>query len=472
MKRTMRAATLAVVTTGLLAALATTAYATPGKTSSCTGCHGGPNVAVTATHVSTSGTAAKYNLSAPGANAIAVFSGSTKLTTLNASSGQVTLSTGTTYKIYAVKGPGEGDGVGSTTVTPAVATLKVPVNRISGTNQWGTAVAAAKRQFTTPPSTTPNYAGVTDIILASGDVKAQADPLSAAGLCWAYRTGAGNAPLLLVSAASRTDAQVLALIDAIVAANPGKTVTVRIVGGSASVPDLRYSEIANYVATHSRGSVAKERVLSTGGRYDLAAAIATRMKDRASASHTDTLVLPAEVLVANGTDPAKFFDPLALAPIAAYRGAPILLVSATTVPSATYKAIVKLRTANPATKVYVGGGTGTVSESVRLTLRGTRVSGADRYKNATAIANYAFTHGWLLRTKPAAVSATIMDAQVGGALAGGKGGALVLTPSTSLNAATSSWLSANMGTLPEVFVVGSTLNLTNPVKTAVINAVN
>jgi len=196
------------------------------------------------------------------------------------------------------------------------------------------------------------------------------------------------------------------------------------------------------------------------------------MKDRAAASPTDSLVLPAQVLVANGTDPAKFFDPLALAPIAAYRGTPILLVSATSVPSATSQAIASLRTANPATTVYVGGGVNTVSETVRTTLGATRISGADRYKNATAIANYAFSQGWLLNTKPAAVSATILDAQVGGLLAGGKGGALVLTASTSLTASTATWLTANMGTLPEAFVVGSTGNLTDSVKTAVINAVN
>ena len=35
---------------------------------------------------------------------------------------------------------------------------------------------------------------VSDVVIASGDDAAMADPLSAGGLCWAY-----NAPLLLVS---------------------------------------------------------------------------------------------------------------------------------------------------------------------------------------------------------------------------------------------------------------------------------
>ena len=47
-------------------------------------------------------------------------------------------------------------------------------------------------------------------------------------------------------------------------------------------------------------------MLNTGGRYDLAAAVATRMQQRANASLVDSLVLANEVLVANGADANKF----------------------------------------------------------------------------------------------------------------------------------------------------------------------
>jgi hypothetical protein len=244
------------------------------------------------------------------------------------------------------------------------------------------------------------------------------------------------------------------------------------VGGPGSVPDARYSEIVAYVAAHSGGTVAKDRVLATGNRYDLAAAVATRMQQVANASSSDGIVLPNEVLVANGADSTKFFDPLAFAPIAAHRGAPILLVSQASVPGATSAKIAALRTANPATHVYVGGGTGTVSSAVRASLSATRISGPDRYTNAIAIADYAFSHGWLENTAPAGVAATIFDAQIGSTLVGSMGGALVLTPQTSLNANTSAWLGANKNTLPEVFVFGPAANLSEGVKTSISNAVN
>jgi hypothetical protein len=104
---------------GLFAATATTASATPSKTSKCSNCHSGAGATVTATLLSTSATGATYNLSAPGANAIAVFNGSTKVgSTIGAVSGQVTLPFGATYTIYGVTGPTETDGIGSTTVSP------------------------------------------------------------------------------------------------------------------------------------------------------------------------------------------------------------------------------------------------------------------------------------------------------------------------------------------------------------------
>ena len=256
--------------------------------------------------------------------------------------------------------------------------------------------------------------------------------------------------------------------------NEDKTVLGNVEEGAGEIKAVldRYNEIAAYVATHSRGMIAKDRVINFGDRFDLAGAIAKRMMQRANASLTDSLVLPSQVLVANGADPNKFFDPLALSPIAAYRGTPILLVSVGKVPAATSMAIARLRAANANTRVYVGGGSGTVSESVRGRLRATRIWGPDRYSNATAIANYAFARGWLLDTAPAAVASTITNAQIAGAMMGGHGGALVLTRSTSLPSVTSSWLMAHMNTLPMVCVFGSTADLSESVRNSVIQAVN
>jgi len=123
MKRRFFVPIAAVALVGLLAAFATTAQAFPTRTTACTGCHSGINVPVTATLVSTAGLTATYGFNAPGADSVAVFDGATKIFTFNATSGQFAVTTGKTYTLYAVAGPGTGDGLGSTTVSPAAIVL-------------------------------------------------------------------------------------------------------------------------------------------------------------------------------------------------------------------------------------------------------------------------------------------------------------------------------------------------------------
>ncbi len=106
------------------------------------------------------------------------------------------------------------------------------------------------------------------------------------------------------------------------------------------------------------------------------------------------LDMPGVALFANGADSTKFFDALALSPISAAQGAPILLVEYDKVPAATASAITEL--GMPGTRV-VGGGPMTVSDKVRNQLGATRWSGTDRYSTATKIANEAVAKGWLAR---------------------------------------------------------------------------
>lgn len=120
MKKRFALPVVSVAVVGLLATLAAPALAFPTKTSSCTGCHSGANVAVTATLASTAGTNATYNFSAPNATSVVVFDGGTKLFTYLTTTGQFTVATGKTYTLYAVKGPATTDGIGSTTVSPVV----------------------------------------------------------------------------------------------------------------------------------------------------------------------------------------------------------------------------------------------------------------------------------------------------------------------------------------------------------------
>ncbi|MDH4140854.1 MAG: cell wall-binding repeat-containing protein, partial [Coriobacteriia bacterium] len=191
--------------------------------------------------------------------------------------------------------------------------------RVAGQSRYSTAVAVARKGY--DPDGDKSWPGVDHVVIASGEDRAAADPLAAAGLCWAY-----DAPLFLVSSKSVSQ-EVKQAVNEIVTAN-GPTV-VHVVGGPVSVPDPRYTELESAVL----GTLHKDRVLATGGRYDLAAAIAQRVKSVAQSNPAKDM--PPAVLIANGADSTKFFDALALSAISAGKGCPILLVSADSIPSAT-----------------------------------------------------------------------------------------------------------------------------------------
>jgi hypothetical protein len=121
MRRRLIVPTALIALVGLIAGFATAAQATPSKSTACTNCHSGPAVPIAATPVSTSGTNATYSFSAPGADAVAIFDGSIKLYTFTTGTGQFTVAAGKTYSLYAVAGPGTGDGVSRITISPAAA---------------------------------------------------------------------------------------------------------------------------------------------------------------------------------------------------------------------------------------------------------------------------------------------------------------------------------------------------------------
>ncbi len=144
LNKKLLAAVLALSAAALIATMATTASATPTKTSRCTGCHSGPNVAVAATLVSNGATSATYNLSAPTATAIAVFDGTTKVgSSIIGTSGQIVVPFGKTYTVYAIQGPTETDGIGSTTVTAVAPVVTDAVAPVTTSNAVATYVGSA-----------------------------------------------------------------------------------------------------------------------------------------------------------------------------------------------------------------------------------------------------------------------------------------------------------------------------------------
>ncbi|HEY5482897.1 MAG TPA: hypothetical protein VIK31_03675 [Propionibacteriaceae bacterium] len=122
MRKLLLASTFVLATVGLVAAFATSASAFPTRTTPCSGCHSGANVPVTATQTSNVGGTAAYSVSAPTATAIAVFDGSTKLFTFTATTGTFSVADGKTYTIFAIQGPTNSDGIGSTSISPVAPT--------------------------------------------------------------------------------------------------------------------------------------------------------------------------------------------------------------------------------------------------------------------------------------------------------------------------------------------------------------
>jgi putative cell wall-binding protein len=129
------------------------------------------------------------------------------------------------------------------------------------------------------------------------------------------------------------------------------------------------------------------------------------------------------VVIASGTTLA---DAVAGGPPAAARGAPILLVTGTSIPPPTVSELNRLKPAS----IIVLGGVGAVSNAVQAALDPftagpvTRVAGADRYGTAAAISSITYAPG-----VPAAVIAsgeTLADALAGGPPAVVRGAPILL----------------------------------------------
>ncbi len=332
--------------------------------------------------------------------------------------------------------------------------------RVAGQSRYSTAVAVARRGF--DPSGDKSWPDVEHVIIASGEDRAAADPLAAAGLCWAY-----DAPLFLVSSKS-VPSEVAQAVNEIVAAN-GST-NVLIVGGPVSVPDKRFTELDAAVS----GTLTEERILAVGNRFDLAAAIARRVMLIADLDPAkDT---PPAALVANGADPTKFFDALALSPISAAKGCPILLVKANSIPAATAGALRDLAF----TRAIVGGGPNTVNYTVYGQLQGIldgvgghmqRWYGQSRYTTAIAIAEKAVDQEHWLNYWTIAIAAKLPDALAGGAAVGNRGGVLVLTRGDSLTPETAAFLERHdMANAYACWVLGGKLSITDAVRKKIIDA--
>jgi subtilisin family serine protease/putative cell wall-binding protein len=136
-----------------------------------------------------------------------------------------------------------------------------------------------------------------------------------------------------------------------------------------------------------------------------------------------------------------FPDALAGGPLAVRQGGPVLLVTSSTIPTATADELARLQPG----RIVILGGTGRVSTSVATAAAAytagtvTRLAGVDRYATAARISAETFATG-----APVAYVATgerFADALAGGAVAGRDGGPVLLVTGSKIPASTAAELS-------------------------------
>jgi N-acetylmuramoyl-L-alanine amidase len=161
----------------------------------------------------------------------------------------------------------------------------------------------------------------------------------------------------------------------------------------------------------------------------------------------ETAALIAARVVGNGTlvyitegldlDPARGWpDAVSVAPLAAYEGRPILLVTTEEVPEHTFTALSNLGF----TQARIIGGPAAVSEDVEEALEGLaleveRYAGEDRYETSRAVVDLELAVGMDPRRLWLATGAKFPDALVAGPAVAAERGVLLLTPQDDLDRA-------------------------------------
>jgi putative cell wall-binding protein len=310
----------------------------------------------------------------------------------------------------------------------------VPVARLSGVNRYATAIAIAQAAF-------PGYSGVKHLIVASGDSGHLPDALTAGGLAGAY-----SAPVLLVAPTS-LDASVKAAIQAMPSG-----LQVHVIGGTPSVSAAVAGKIKALPNVRS-----VERI-SGSDRYATAAAVAAKMRVVMGTS------LPHTVLITSGGD---LLDPLIASTASFSQHFPVLLVARNSVPKPTDSA---LKALGSATKRYVVGGPGSVSDDVRVALGigpADRISGADINGDAVAFAQRARAENWL-GYADVGFAAAVPDAATGGVLMGKRNGPMLLVGQTAVPTVTSGFLSANKADIQSGFIFGGAPTVSESVRLALL----
>jgi len=328
----------------------------------------------------------------------------------------------------------------------AVTVAQLDPTRYAGADRYDTAAKAALDTFGTTPR--PN------IVIASGENFPD-------GLSAAYLAGAFNGPLLLTA----SDSLPLATANAL-GVFGNSTSTVHIVGGTAAVSEA----VANQIA--AQGYTVKR--VSGADRYETAAKISAAANAVVGVGQFQN---SRTAIVATG---ANYPDALAAGPMAFRGHHPILLTDSAALSADADTALTSLAIQ----RVVILGGTAAVSQAVEdaITAKGIavqRVSGADRFetaaKLATVLRNTELEGGadWLTASSPAAPitlarGTNFPDALAASQVGGARYAPIILTG--SLPTASGAWLSANIGGVSKLYVMGGTAAVDSETIQAVADA--
>lgn len=299
---------------------------------------------------------------------------------------------------------------------------------ISGTDRYNTSVAISRKQF-------PE--GADTVIVATG--QNWPDALAASALAGAY-----NSPILLVE----SDMVPAAVYGELARLNAKHAI---IIGGTSAVSSAVQSAL-------------DAALTGTITRYAGADRFATASKVASAACDKSGVTSPT-ALVATGR---AFPDAVGASALAAGLNMPLYLVETGSVPSG----VMTQMKADGVSNVYVVGGASAVASSVITALDaqfGTieRLSGADRYGTALAVADKGVALGLHYDGIAFATGTNYPDALCGGVMQGLQDSVLVLTPGNDLYDPLAAKLTAQKANIGIYRFLGGTGAITTAVRNEV-----
>ncbi len=332
---------------------------------------------------------------------------------------------------YYIEISAQAGAVGSYQLDWTLSPAAGDATRLSGADRYTTSYAASRSSFTTSSA----------VVIASG--ANFPDALSAAGLA-----GVLDCPVLLAPPATSEDDQRLLPLFAEITRLEASDAYV--IGGTAAVGDLVYSEVEQRVTTAQR--------IPGATRYETALNVA-EMIDELKGSPSESAFL------VRGD---SFADALAVSPFAYSQGMQILLTAPRTLDTYT-RSYLEL---NHVGEVLIAGGLDAVSAGVAASVDALnggsttveRMSGLTRYDTAAQVAQDCVGLGWGDWTAIGiATGRNFPDALSGGAALGVRGGVLLLTDSSALSAPAEESISGGAVPATKVLVLGGSAAVSDSV---------